>query len=172
MQKYELLLILPGTLDDKEVEARSQEIINIVKEHGSDVSIESMGKNRLAYPIKQIRYGYYFAINFKADTKEVKVLENKLNLMRDVLRAIISHFNVEISAQQKLAYTQPQAVEAKEVSEEVVVAVAPKAVVTMEEKAAQAPTSKVAKKADKELDLEQINKKLDDLMAGDVSSNV
>lgn len=170
--KYELLLILPGTLDDKEVEARSQEIVSIVKQHGEDVSIESMGKNRLAYPIKQIRYGYYFAITFKATTKEVKVLENKLNLMRDVLRAIISHFNVEISAQQKLAYTQPQAVEAKEVSEEVVVAVAPKAVVTMEEKAAQAPASKVAKKADKELDLEQINKKLDDLMAGDVSSNV
>ncbi len=170
MQKYELLLILPGTLDDKEVEARSQEIVSMVKEHAEDVGIESMGKNRLAYPIKQIRYGYYFAITFKATSKEVKALENKLNLLRDVLRAIISHFNIQISAQQKLAYTQPQAVEAKEVSEEVVPA--PKAVVTMEEKAAKAPESKVAKKADKQLDMDQINKKLDDLMAGDVISGV
>lgn len=171
MQKYELLLILPGTLDDKEVEARSQEIIGMVKEHAEDIAVESMGKNRLAYPIKQIRYGYYFAITFKAGAKEVKALENKLNLLRDVLRAIISHFNVQISAQQKLAYTQPQTVEAKEVIE-VEVASAPKTVVTMEEKAAQAPESKVAKKADKQLDMDQINKKLDDLMAGDVISGV
>lgn len=171
MQKYELLLILPGTLDDKEVEARSQEIVTLVGEHGSDVALQSMGKNRLAYPIKQIRYGYYFAITFIADTKQVKVLEGKLGLMRDVLRAMVSHFNVDLSAAQRLAYTQQNQVQEREpvavASTEQVQAVTH----LMEEKVDQAPESKVARKVEK-LDIEQINKKLDDLMAGDVIPGV
>lgn len=172
MQKYELLLILPGTLDDKEVEARSQEILALVGEHGSDASIQSMGKNRLAYPIKQIRYGYYFALIFTSDTKKVKVLENKLGLMRDILRAMISHFNVELSAAQRLAYTTQQnqgpAPEREAVS---TVRIQDQVNQLMEEKVAQVPESKVARSTEK-LNMDQINKKLDDLMAGDVIPGV
>lgn len=175
MQKYELLLILPGTLDDKEVEARSQEIVNIVKEHATGVTIETMGKNRLAYPIKQIRYGYYYAIAFQAEATEVKILERKLSLIRDVLRALISHFNVELSAAQKLAYTQPGTIVIEKEEKEPVVAtgeVQQKVAAFLDDKAVEAvPESKVARKVDK-LDLDQINKKLDDLMSGDVIPGV
>jgi small subunit ribosomal protein S6 len=173
MQKYELLLILPGTLDDKEVEARSQEIVALVGEHGSDVQIQSMGKNRLAYPIKQIRYGYYFAITFKSDAKKVKELENKLGLMRDLLRAMVSHFNVDLSAAQRLAYTtQQQGAQPAEVREGATTERMQEQVAQlMEEKVAQAPESKVARPTEK-LNMDQINKKLDDLMAGDVIPGV
>jgi small subunit ribosomal protein S6 len=168
MNKYELLLILPGTLDDKEVEKRSQEILALVAEHGTDAQIQSMGKNRLAYPVKQIRYGYYFTITFKSDTKLVKALEGKLGLMRDILRAMISHFNVDLSTTQRLAFTQNQAEARGPVSTE---RMHEQVNQLMEEKVAQAPESKVARSTEK-LDIDQINKKLDDLMAGDVIPGV
>lgn len=172
MQKYELLLILPGTLDDKEVEARSQELLALVGEHGSEAQIQSMGKNRLAYPIKQIRYGYYFALTFKSDTKQVKVLEGKLGLMRDILRAMISHHNVDLSAAQRLAYTTQQNQGQPEVREVVVTErVQEQVTQLMEEKVVQAPESKVARSTEK-LDMDQINKKLDDLISGDVIPGV
>lgn len=172
MQKYELLLILPGTLDEKEVEARSQEILTVVKEHGSDVTVENMGKNRLAYPIKQIRYGYYFAVTFKAEAKDVKTLEQKFSLMRDVLRAIISYYNTDITAQQKLAYTNAQASAMAVVADKEVAPSfepAPRKAAVAEEKVEEvAPVEK----AEKQLDIEQITKKLDDLMSGDVIPGV
>lgn len=173
MQKYELLLILPGTLDDKEVEVRSQEIVALVGQHGSDVQIQSMGKNRLAYPIKQIRYGYYFAITFKSDAKQVKELEGKLGLMRDLLRAMVSHFNIDLSAAQRLAYTTQQQGAQPAEAREGASAEQMQAQVSqlMEEKVAQAPASKVARSTEK-LNMDQINKKLDDLMAGDVIPGV
>ena len=161
-------MILPGTLDDKEVETRSQEILALVNKHGSDAQIQSIGKNRLAYPIKQIRYGYYFTITFKSDTAQVKVLEGKLGLMRDILRAMVSRFNVDLSTTQRLAFTQNQAEARGPISPE---RVHEHVSQLIDEKVAQAPESKVARGTEK-LDIDQINKKLDDLMAGDVIPGV
>ncbi|MBI5729367.1 MAG: 30S ribosomal protein S6 [Candidatus Magasanikbacteria bacterium] len=166
MSKYELLFILPGTLDDKEVAARSEEIASLVKEHGSDVELQVMGKNRLAYPIKQIRYGYFFTATFQAEAPAVKKLENRLSLTRDLLRGIVTHFNTGITAAQKIAYSTDSS-----------------GVTTMTERSAEWGVQKATagsmaaseaeavaavKSGGTELNMEEISKKLDDLMSGDV----
>jgi small subunit ribosomal protein S6 len=153
MLKYELLLILPGTLDDTQVSDRSEEIAKIVKEVGSDVELHTMGKNRLAYPIKQIRYGYFSTITFSAEAKDVRILEEKLRLHREVLRFLISHFNTNLTAQQKIAYTTDAS-----------------GITRMVEKAEEVVP--VAEKKAEKINIEEINKKLDDLMGGDVASGV
>lgn len=158
MSKYELLLILPGTLDEKEVEGRAEEMLSIVKEHGSDVELHSMGKNRLAYPIKQIRYGYFYTVTFSADTEKAKALEEKLRLHREVLRFMVTHFSTNLTAQQKIAYTTDgsgitRMVE-KEVGEKI-----------------ESPKEESSAKAEK-INLEEINKKLDDLMGENVVPGV
>lgn len=161
MHTYELLFILPGTLDDKEVATRSEEIVSIVKEYGSDVELQSVGKNRLAYPIKQIRYGYFFIITFKAETADVKKLENRLSLTRDLLRALVSHFNTGLTAAQKIAYSTDSSG---------VTTMTERSVEFSEQKtpvAAEAAAVALAKSAGTELNMEEISKKLDDLMSGD-----
>lgn len=157
MQKYELLLILPGTLDDNQVAAQAEEMVKIVKEQSEDVELHVMGKNRLAYPINQIRYGYFYTVTFLADAAKLKVLENKLRLHREVLRFVISHFNTNLTAQQKIAYTTDgTGITRMMEKEETVVAASP------------APEAR----KDEKLDLEEINKKLDDLMGGEVIPGV
>lgn len=163
MPTYELLFILPGTLNDKEVSARSEEIASLVKEFGSDIELQPIGKNRLAYPIKQIRYGYFFTITFKAEAPAVKKLESRLSLTRDLLRAMVTHFNTGLTAAQKIAYSTDSS-----------------GVTTMTERApgwggeqkvpaaAEAEAVAAARSAGKELNMEEIEKKLDDLMSGDV----
>lgn len=99
-----MLLILPGTLDDTQAEKRSQEVVDMVKEHGTHVELSSLGKNRLAYPIRQIRYGYFYTIVFEAETKEVQVLQHKLSLTRDLLRAVVTHFNTHLTTAGRAAY--------------------------------------------------------------------
>lgn len=158
MLKYELLIVLPGTLDDNQVAEKAEEIVKMVKENASDVELHTIGKNRLAYPVKQIRYGYYYTITFMAEPQTLAILENKLSIHRDVLRFLISYFNTNLTSQQKTAFTEGTAMSRPAAEREPQRAAAPTAVAAVEKKA-------------EKLDIEQINKKLDDLM-GDVMPKV
>ena len=150
MQKYELLLILPGTLDDIEAEKRLGEVVEVVKEHSGSVETNNQGKNRLAYPVKQIRYGYFYTIVFEAEPAKARELQDKLRLMRDLLRAMITHFNTNVSTSQKINYTTNAI-----------------GVTTMQEQ--EEPAKREEKK--EEIDVEDINKKLDEILDGNIISN-
>jgi len=144
MKKYELLLVLPGTLDDKEVADHSQEVLELVKTGAQDVEINNLGKMRLSYPIKQIRYGYYYTIVFNAEPKDVKILEEKLRLRTDVLRGMITYFNTNITAAKKIAYSTNEL-----------------GVTTMVEKE---PVDEPTREEKKEVDLKDIDQKLNEIL--------
>lgn len=93
MKKYELFLVLPGTLDENESEAKMGEVLAIVNEFGSESNVKSMGKNRLAFPIKNVRYGYFYSIIFQSEPQNIKIIEDKIKLSRGLLRAVLSNFN-------------------------------------------------------------------------------
>lgn len=104
MKKYELLLILPGTLNDEESKSQVGKVVETLKEYAQDVELNSLGKNRLAYPIRQIRYGYFYTVVFLTDSDKLAIIYEKLNLMRDLLRAMVTHFNDKASSDQKITY--------------------------------------------------------------------
>lgn len=158
MKKYELLLVLPGTLDEKEAETRSNEVLAVVKERDANAELVNLGKTRLAYPIKQIRYGYFYTIVFTADTENLKALQTKLRLMPELLRAMITEYNEKFSASQKLSY----------VNNEMGAATASVAVDLSEEKTYVS----VVKKPEEKVSMQEIDKKLDEILAGDVIPGV
>ena len=152
MKKYELLLVLPGTLDEKEAEKQVQEIKASVSANSQDVELNNLGKVRLAYPIKQIRYGYYYTLVFNAEAADVKVISEKLRLRADVLRSMISHFNTNVTAAKKIVYSTNEVgvttmMEKGEREEPVKI---------MEKQPVAAPAAKV--------DLEAINEKLNEIL--------
>jgi small subunit ribosomal protein S6 len=158
MKKYELLVILPGTLDEKEAEVRIEELFTMVKEHTENAERSTLGKNRLAYPVKQIRYGYFYVMTFTAEIEKLQALQKKLSLLRDVLRAHITHFNVELNAQQKLAYaTGSLGVTMLNTDKEETNDDRPQRTFA----SAAAP---VAPKEEKKVDLEEVKKKLDQIL--------
>ena len=170
MRKYELFLVLPGTLDENQATTRSKEVLEMVKEKDSKAGLDDIGKNRLAYPIKQIRYGYFYTITFECEPQDMLALQNKLGLQRDLLRAIISLFNAKVDINKKLTYNSSEVgnnstpVEAEEVVEEKV------------EEKVEKPVKKVEKtektKTTKKVNLEDINKKLDEILDEDITSGV
>ncbi len=159
MKKYELLLVLPGTLDEKEAENRSNEILSVVKEYGSAAEIASIGKMRLAYPVKQIRYGYFYTIIFSVETKELKAIQTKLGLIRDLLRAIISVYNPNYTSASKMSFTTT-IMGANTNNEET-----PVAPVEKNEKPAEKPV-------DKKVSIQDIDKKLEEILSGEIISGV
>ena len=160
MLTYELLLVLPGTLDEIAAETRSREIEAVVNEHGSDTRLTAMGKNRLAYPVKQIRYGYFYTLVFRSEATAVKALEQKLSLVRDLLRTMITYFNTDVATLAKVSYATNGA-GVTTMTERVLTGIDTDAM-PGEKLAAVAP-----KKEEKPADLEEINKKLDDILSGD-----
>ncbi len=173
MKKYELLLVLPGTLDEKEAEVKGQEILALVQENSTAAELHPLGKNRLAYPIRQIRYGYFNTIIFTADPLGLKVLQDKLVLLREPLRAMITYFNMSLTAAQKIIYSSDDSGATMTRDKE---KVAP--VVNMTEKVNDmletevekpaAPTTSPVERKINDLNIDEINKKLEDIMKGDV----
>ncbi|MFA6486062.1 MAG: 30S ribosomal protein S6 [Candidatus Magasanikbacteria bacterium] len=153
MQKYELLFVLPGTLDEKEAEARAGEILTMVKEQASDAELHNLGKSRLSYPIKQIRYGYYYTAVFSCDSAGIKAVQNKINLMRDILRTMISYFNTNLTSAQRISYSTDST-----------------GITTMVPQ--ENESAKKKEKAAEKVDLAEIDKKLDEILDGSVITGV
>lgn len=90
MQHYELLFILPGTLGEDEIGPIVSKVKELVDKAGSkDVKIQDLGKSRIAYPMRHIRYGYFQLCQFETEPENVSEIKNKLRLMPDLLRAMI-----------------------------------------------------------------------------------
>jgi ribosomal protein S6 len=161
MQKYELFLTLPGTFDDLQAEQKLSEITDIVKQLSKNVEVTALGKNRLAYPVKQIRYGYLYTMVFESTGTDIKTLEQKLQLKKELLRATISKFTSSLSQVQCGAYAADDL-----------------ALTTISERkdggmrkshssdtpTTFAPAAAPAEKAEEKVDLEGIKKKLDQII--------
>jgi small subunit ribosomal protein S6 len=90
MTDYEVTYILRPSLEENEVEERANAISAIVtNQSGEVVSVEKLGKKRLAYEINDVREGHYVVMQFKSDGAGSKELERLLKLHEDVLRALV-----------------------------------------------------------------------------------
>src|SRR3989338_11707301 len=92
--KYELLTIFPGTLAEDEVKGVETAVKELLEKKGAkDVTAQDLGKSRLAYPMKQIRYGYFHMYYFDAEPTLASVVQQKVQLSNLALRAILRRYN-------------------------------------------------------------------------------
>lgn len=171
MKKYELLFILPGTLDDKEAKTRSEEVNAIVKEYDGEAQLSALGKTRLAYPVKQIRYGYFFTVVFSAPADVIKTLQGKLTVTRDLLRAMITEYNEKYAQSRKLSYnTTANGITMVGSGAEAEAMMSAKPLVDVDVTSVYTPAP--AQADNSAVDMTDINKKLDEILAGDVIPGV
>ncbi len=91
MKHYELLCVLRGTLSEDDVPANIENIKEVITKSGGEIkSVNDMGKSRIAYPIKHIRYGYFNLIHFDAEPNMVPEIQGKLRIMSELLRSLIT----------------------------------------------------------------------------------
>ncbi len=90
MADYEMLTILPGTMTEEEVSQKQNTITTMLTEHAAqEVNPKTVGKHRLAYPIKHARFGWFSEIRFSADTDKLGELESAMNRDTTVMRFVI-----------------------------------------------------------------------------------
>ena len=155
MQHYELLGIIPVKYDEKQIGSIKTKVLTLIKKQGGNVTKEEdLGRNKLAYKIKQERYGFYFLLNFDLESGNLNKAEKELDLMPEILRYLITRLRVksskELEREQKIQKRKIEE-EEKKIKEEMV----------KEEK------PKVPKK-EKKISLEDLDKKLDEILKEDV----
>jgi len=190
MNHYELLFILPGTLDENETKPLVDKVRNIIeKNDGKNLTVGELDKRRLAYPMKHIRYGYFGLAYFEAEPAMVKKMEADFILDRIFLRVFVKKINPNVHTLKQINFGQVPTVnteavgykktqeeefatikkveevpEVTEVAEETPVVIEEKEVVEEKKKT----TKKVAKKEEK-VNLDDIDKKLDEILDIDLN---
>ncbi|MBV8082644.1 MAG: 30S ribosomal protein S6 [Candidatus Eremiobacteraeota bacterium] len=90
MSLYEITYILRPGLEDPQVTELSSHFSDVVKSSGGgEITIEPMGKKRLAYEIKKQREGHYICMKFNGPSDAAKEAIRQLRLHDDVLRALL-----------------------------------------------------------------------------------
>lgn len=105
MQNYELLAVLPGTLSEAEVQPSVEKVKQVITENGgTGLEFNDMGKSRLSYPIRHIRYGYFYVGRFQAEPESVSKIQQKLKLLPELLRSLISKYNPQTHKEGKIIF--------------------------------------------------------------------
>ncbi len=89
MRGYELMFVVVPTATDEELEKLIVQLEGVVKSaNGEVLSIERMGKRKLAYRIEKYDEGLYVLFNVKAGGELVKEFERRLKVADLVLRFV------------------------------------------------------------------------------------
>ncbi len=87
MNKYELALVIDARIEDDERTAIIEKIKGYIDRFGGAVTnVDEWGKKHLAYEIQKMREGFYYFVQFDAETSAPLEIENRLRIMDNVLR--------------------------------------------------------------------------------------
>jgi small subunit ribosomal protein S6 len=89
MAKYEIMLVVDGTLDAATAQSSIKELINLINKT-TDYKETDLGLKTLAYKINKLDKGYYFQYNFETETPSIIAEFRRLALInKSVLRHLI-----------------------------------------------------------------------------------
>ena len=87
MNQYELALVVNAKIEDEARLATLEAVKELVTRFGGTVTnVDDWGKKRLAYEIQKMKEGYYYFIQFEADSKVPNEIEQRVRIMENVIR--------------------------------------------------------------------------------------
>lgn len=87
MNKYELALVVNAKVEDEVRLATVEKAKEYIARFGGTVTnVDEWGKKRLAYEIQKMREGYYYFIQFDAESDCPAQLESRVRIMDNVIR--------------------------------------------------------------------------------------
>ena len=87
MNKYELALVVNAKIEDEERAATLEAVKELITRFGGTVThVDDWGKKRLAYEIQKMNEGFYYFIQFEADSNVPDEIEQRVRIMEKVIR--------------------------------------------------------------------------------------
>ena len=96
MNKYELALVLSAKVEDEVREATLERAKEYITRYNGVISeVEEWGKKRLAYEIQKMHEGFYYFIQFEANSASPAEIERHVRIMDHVLRYLVVRKDAE-----------------------------------------------------------------------------
>ena len=90
MTKYELALVVNAKLEDEERLATVEKAKEYITRFGGVITnVDDWGKKRLAYEIQKMKEGFYYFIQFEAESSAPAEIESRIRIMDNVLRYLV-----------------------------------------------------------------------------------
>ena len=87
MTKYELAVVVSAKLEEEDRAAVVEKAKALIERFGGQITnVDDCGKKRLAYEIQKMREGYYYFIQFDAETSAPAEIESRMRIMDGVIR--------------------------------------------------------------------------------------
>lgn len=170
IQHYELCYIVPIKYLEDELQKVRETINGLVKKFNGAITADSdLGKQRLAYPIKQVHQGTYVMVEFDMDGENRNKLEAELKIMPEVLRHLIIKKRIKSEVErQREEKIQAGLRHAKEQELNKAEEARKTGVKKVIEETAPTDDTKSAKPTAKKVTLEELDKKLDELLTEEI----
>jgi len=87
MNKYELALVVNAKVEDEVKLATVEAVKDLITRFGGTITnVDEWGKKRLAYDIQKMKEGYYYFIQFDAESTCPGEVEQRIRIMENVIR--------------------------------------------------------------------------------------
>ena len=88
MNKYESVVIVNPNLEEESIKNLIKKFSDLINTDGNIISVEEIGKRRLAYEIKKQKEGFYIVIKFEAKPELIAELERNYRIEDSVMKFI------------------------------------------------------------------------------------
>ena len=90
MNKYELAVVVSAKIEDEERAAVVDKCKALIERFGGTITnVDDWGKKRLAYEIQNMKEGFYYFIQFEAESSAPAEIESRIRIMDNVLRYLV-----------------------------------------------------------------------------------
>ena len=90
MNKYELAVVVSAKIEDEERAAVVEKCKALIEGFGGTINnVDDWGKKRLAYEIQKMKEGFYYFIQFEAESSAPAEIESRIRIMDNVLRYLV-----------------------------------------------------------------------------------
>ena len=87
MTKYELAVVVSAKLEEEDRAAVVEKAKALIERYGGQITnVDDWGKKRLAYEIQKMKEGFYYFIQFDAETSAPAEIESRMRIMDGVIR--------------------------------------------------------------------------------------
>ena len=89
MNKYESVVIVNPNLEEESIKNLIKKFSDLINTDGNIISVEEIGRRRLAYEIKKQKEGFYIVLKFEAKPELIAELERNYRITDEVMKFIV-----------------------------------------------------------------------------------
>ena len=96
MRKYEMVVILDPSVDERTVTGTFEKLVQVVPTEGGTIdNVDVWGKRKFAYEIDKKSEGIYIVLNFTAKSSTAQELDRQLGLNESVMRTKVMRLDAK-----------------------------------------------------------------------------